>query len=76
MWIKYYVSFILLFVFNPIENGFSKWKRFVTSGKASNEEALRDLISRGFQSLSKLDCDRFYKKLLIYIIRSEKGEEI
>lgn len=61
---------------NPIENCFSKWKNFVIRGCAKNEVELKSLIERGFGSITESDCDGFYRKMLRYVIKSERREEI
>jgi len=61
---------------NPIENCFSKWKNFVIMGKANSESELKMLIDRGFEEINAHDCDGYYRKMLRYVIRSERREEI
>lgn len=61
---------------NPIENCFSKWKNYVLRGKANNEEELKTLIENGFESINSNDCDGYFRKMLRFIVKSEKREEI
>ena len=61
---------------NPIENCFSKWKRFVIQGRAKNEIELKELIDDGFKVITEEDCNGFYRKMLKYIIKSERRETI
>ncbi|MEN2497738.1 MAG: hypothetical protein MHMPM18_005194 [Marteilia pararefringens] len=61
---------------NPIENGFSKWKNFVTRGGATNELEVKNLINEGFGSVSQSDCEGYFRKMTRYVARSLARETI
>ncbi|MCP5019867.1 MAG: hypothetical protein GY938_31970 [Ketobacter sp.] len=61
---------------NPIENIFSVWKNLVIRGCAANEVELTYLITNMFNEISNEHCDSFYRKMLGYLIKCERGEEI
>ena len=61
---------------NPIENGFSKWKNFVTRGGAINESEVKRLISEGFDYVTQTDCEGYFRKMTRYVARSLAREVI
>lgn len=61
---------------NPIENVFSVWKNLVIRGGAKNENELRNLISSKFEEITPSHCSSFFRKMLKYIIRCSRREEI
>ena len=61
---------------NPIENCFLKWKNYVIRKEAKNKIELQQFIHNGFRSITEADCDGFFRKMLRYVIRAERGNEI
>ena len=61
---------------NTIENIFSVWKNLVTRACARNEQELKEIISLKFAEIGREHCDSFYRKMLRYIVKAERREEI
>jgi transposase len=61
---------------NPIENCFSKWKRFVRTSNSHNEAELITSIERGFGTISGEDCAGFYRHMIGFLPRCLGRENI
>ncbi|KAF7685309.1 hypothetical protein CDIK_3942 [Cucumispora dikerogammari] len=61
---------------NTIENCFSKWKNEVIKKRAANETELKRYIQVGFECITEEDCNRYYRKMLRYVISSKRIEKI
>ncbi|KAF7701713.1 hypothetical protein CDIK_0575 [Cucumispora dikerogammari] len=61
---------------NPIGNCFSKWKNEVIKKRAANKTELKRYIQAGFECITEEDCNGYYRKMLRYVISSERMEEI
>ena len=48
----------------------------VIRSQAQNEEQLKSIINSKFYEINESDCDAFYRKMLNYIQKSERREEI
>ncbi|KAG0438389.1 hypothetical protein DMUE_3120 [Dictyocoela muelleri] len=61
---------------NPIENVFSKWKNSVNRGEPSNENQLKSFLTTCYDFVTAEDCEGFYRKMLSYIPKAEREDEI
>ena len=61
---------------NRIEKIFSVWKNLVIRACARNEQKLKEIISLKFAVIGREHCDSFYRKMLRYIVKAERREEI
>ncbi|OMJ21585.1 hypothetical protein AYI70_g3398 [Smittium culicis] len=61
---------------NPIENLFSKVKNYVRYSKPENESDLFDKINEGFKSVTREDCNGYYKNMNKYLVSSGRREII
>lgn len=61
---------------NPIENWFSKWKQYVRQQRPANEENLLLLIERGLETLTRSDCNNYFRHMLSYLPRCQAREPI
>ena len=61
---------------NPIENVFSVWKNLVLQGGTRFKTDLKRLISIKFTEITREHCNGFYRKMLHYIVKSERREII
>ncbi|OMJ15724.1 hypothetical protein AYI70_g7064 [Smittium culicis] len=61
---------------NPIENLFSKVKNYVRYSKPENESDLFNKINEGFESVTREDCNGYYRNMNKYLISSGRREII
>ena len=59
---------------NPIKTCFSKWKNYCLRGQQRTEERLNELIRTGFQAITPDDCNAFFRKMLVYLLKAEQEE--
>lgn len=48
---------------NPIENLFSKWKKFVNRANPQNEQELMTAIGNGSSLITSVDCDGYFSNM-------------
>ena len=61
---------------NIIENCFSKWKNFVVRSRVTSEDALRQVIISGMETITPADCDGFFRKMLRAVEKSRRREQM
>jgi len=61
---------------NPIENVFSKWKNFVKRANCLSEEHLLRSMDQGLQSITREDCEGWFRNMKKYIRLAREGIQI
>jgi len=61
---------------NPVENAFSKWKMYVKRENCQTEDELLKAMDYGMETITRDDCEGWYRNMKRYIRVSLEGIEI
>ena len=58
---------------NPIKNALAKWKLYVKMANCTSEDELIKAMGDGFKTITKDDCEGWYKNMKTFLRLSKQG---